>query len=106
MGADEGPSFTGIEHETSPAKSFELAQNYPNPFNPATVIGFTLSKASEVTVTIFNQLGQAVQVVDRGNLPAGAHTQTLSAEGLASGIYFYQVQAGDAVQMKKMTILK
>jgi hypothetical protein len=84
---------------------FALNQNYPNPFNPTTMISFTLQTASDYTLTIYNVSGQTVaQFADRA--PAGTVSIEWNATDLASGIYFYNLQAGNFTDTKKMILLK
>jgi len=85
---------------------FELSQNYPNPFNPSTNINFTLPIASDVQLTVFNLLGQKVATLVSESRAAGNHTVRFDARSLSSGIYFYQLQAGDFTLQRKMTLIK
>ncbi len=87
-------------------KGFELSQNYPNPFNPSTNINFTLPVASNVQLTVFNLLGQKVATLVSERRTAGNHTVRFDARSLSSGIYFYQLQAGDFTLQRKMTLIK
>lgn len=88
-------------------KQFRLLQNYPNPFNPSTRIAFALPRASLVTLTVFNLLGQEVATpLNSKFLPAGRHKLTYDARGLSNGIYYYQIQAGDFTAIRKMTLLR
>jgi hypothetical protein len=90
---------------TSPVQ-FELAQNYPNPFNPSTTIKFSIPQSSDVTLKIFNTLGQEVSTLLDQNMEAGSHTINFDASELNSGIYFYKLDAGSYSEVKKMTLLK
>ena len=83
-----------------------LSQNYPNPFNPATMIEFDLPSKTEVSLEVFNILGQKVATLAEGVLDAGHHSITFDASELGSGTYFYRLDAGDHSETKKMTILK
>jgi hypothetical protein len=90
---------------------FELKQNYPNPFNPVTQISFSLPKAANVKLEIYNLLGQKVATLFDGQLPAGNHQiiwdgKNLKGELVSSGIYFYRLQAGDFMNVKKMILVK
>jgi hypothetical protein len=97
----------GVQDETPalPAE-FALSQNYPNPFNPATVIPYTLAKSSTVTLTVFNILGQEVATLVNEFQVAGTHQAVFSAQSLASGMYFYKLEAGDFSAVRKMLLLK
>lgn len=87
-------------------ESFELRQNYPNPFNPTTRISFSLAKAGEVELKVYNVLGQEVETLVDDYYDAGDHEVLFDASNMASGVYFYKVNAGDYSDVKKMTLLK
>ncbi len=87
-------------------KSFELGQNYPNPFNPTTVIRYALPGRARANVTVFNALGQMVRELVNEDQEAGYHEVKFDGTGLASGVYFYRLQAGSFVETKKLTLLK
>jgi hypothetical protein len=84
-----------------------LEQNYPNPFNPETQIRFTLNQPQNVSLTVFNVLGQPVEMlINQKNMNSGAHTVTFKAGNLPSGMYFYQLRAGAVTLTQKMMLLK
>jgi hypothetical protein len=85
---------------------FFVDQNYPNPFNPTTNIQYGVPKRAFVTVKVFNLLGQEVAALFNGIREAGTYTLTLNASSLSSGVYLYRVQAGNAVETKRMVLLK
>ncbi len=85
---------------------FTLSQNYPNPFNPSTVIEFSLPQVSDVTLEIFNVLGQKVETLASGRYNAGNHILTFDASELTSGIFFYRLTHQNGVETKKMLLLK
>ena len=86
--------------------TFVLAQNYPNPFNPTTVIGYQLPTASDVKLVVFDLLGRKVAaLVDERQSP-GIYEVRFNAAGLASGVYLYRLTAGNAVQTRKMLVVK
>jgi hypothetical protein len=87
-------------------ESFFVGQNYPNPFNPSTTIKFGLPLTSDVTIKVFNVLGQEVMTVFEGRMSAGEKKLEFDAANLTSGTYFYQIQAGDNVSIKKMLLIK
>lgn len=89
----------------SPVK-FELSQNYPNPFNPATVISFSLPQKSNVTVKIYDILGNEVRTLINETKDAGKHSVNFNATSLSSGVYFYSIKAGNFTETKKMTLIK
>lgn len=88
------------------AKKFELSQNYPNPFNPSTVIKFAIPQTSEVSLKVYNVLGQEVKTLINTEMNGGSYEVKFNASQLASGIYFYSIQAGDFNATKKMMLLK
>ena len=96
----------GAKAETVVPTTFALDQNYPNPFNPTTDISFSLPKASEVTLDIYNTLGQRVETLVSDHLEAGQHTVTWDASRVSSGIYFYRLTTGAFAETKKMVLLK
>lgn len=89
---------------------YALAQNYPNPFNAGTVIPFALKDASEWTVTIYNVMGQVVRsfagMNDAGEIRVNWDGSDAQGSSVASGVYFYRVQAGTWAATKKMTLVK
>jgi protocatechuate 3,4-dioxygenase beta subunit len=87
-------------------KQFSLFQNYPNPFNPTTTISFDLPERSKVQLKIFNILGEEVKDLINEERTAGHYNYNWNANGLASGVYFYKLQAGDFVQTKKLILIK
>ena len=89
----------------SPA-DFALNQNYPNPFNPTTTITYFTPKASKVTLTVYNLLGQKVRTLVNKNVTPGNHTVTFKANDLASGVYLYRLEADNFTSIKKMVLLK
>jgi hypothetical protein len=88
-----------------PAQS-SLCQNYPNPFNPSTTISFELPLSTEVRLSVFDMLGREVLVLVNEGRNAGVHEVKCDGSGLASGVYFYKIQAGDFVQAKRMLVVK
>ncbi len=85
---------------------FRLEQNYPNPFNGQTSIGFSLPKKSHVRLTVHNLTGEIVDVLFDGPMAAGLQQLQWDAANAPSGVYIYKLQAGDFVDMKKMTLVK
>jgi len=107
----ENPVNTDITGDETP-KAFSLAQNFPNPFNPSTRIKFTLPVKSNVSLRIYNVAGQLVKTLVDGTMEAGSHelswdgTNNLGSS-VASGVYFYKINAGnDYENMKKMVLLR
>ncbi len=85
---------------------FTLSQNYPNPFNPTTSIDFAITEQMNVNITIYDAVGQAVEVLVNDYVPAGAYKINWDASRFASGVYFYRMEAGQFVQTQKMILLK
>ena len=83
-----------------------LTQNYPNPFNPATKINFSLPKGSDVKLTVYNILGQQIEVLVNGFRNAGTYELIWDASNLPSGVYIYRLETGSNVISKKMMLLK
>jgi photosystem II stability/assembly factor-like uncharacterized protein len=85
---------------------FLLDQNYPNPFNPSTTIKFELLQSSVVRLSVFDMLGREVSVLVNERLDAGVHEMKFDGANLASGVYFYRLQAGDFTHTKRLLLLK
>jgi hypothetical protein len=85
---------------------FSLFQNYPNPFNPFTTIGYELPKRSQVNLTVFNTLGQAVAVLVNENQGPGYYEVRFDGSNLASGVYFYRLRTGDIELTKRLNLLR
>jgi len=83
-----------------------LDQNYPNPFNPLTTIAYHLSEDSQVRLSVYNISGVKVADLDSGFKERGTHTVTFEAGNFASGVYFYRLQTGSIVQIRKMLLIK
>jgi len=85
---------------------FALLQNHPNPFNPSTTIRFDLASDRDVSLKVYNSLGQVVSELVSGHRPAGKYSIVWDASGFASGVYFYRLEAGSFVQTKKLIVLR
>jgi len=83
-----------------------LYQNYPNPFNPATQIRYALTGRSEVTLTVYNTLGQRIASLVHETQDRGYYQVSFDGGGLSSGVYFYRLQAGSSVSTRRMIFLK
>jgi len=104
---------TGIDDPvpTDAPQAFELYPNHPNPFNPETLIRFSLPKAGQAKLTIYNINGQVVRTLVNGNLSAGLHSfrwdgHSNNGEVSPSGVYIYEVISGGQRQAKRMTLTK
>jgi YVTN family beta-propeller protein len=102
------PTATGIISEplAEEPESFFLQQNYPNPFNLETVISFQLSAVSPVSLKVYDIAGREVAELVKGTRTAGEHIIKWNASNQASGVYFYQLQAGSYVKAKKMILMR
>ena len=89
-----------------PRSSFGLEQNFPNPFNPTTVIRYSLGARESVSLTVYNMLGQCVETLVNGVQESGPHEATFDAGRLASGVYFYRLQAGSFVRTLKLLLIR
>ena len=85
---------------------FELYQNYPNPFNPTTMISYYLPKNANIKLNVYNVLGQKVAELINGYQTEGKHRIEFDAGKLSSGVYFYKLQAGSNIRIKKMAVAK
>lgn len=94
------------EESTAIPSGFDLCQNYPNPFNPVTTIRFTVPTASEVSLKVWNALGQEVTTLVRQWLQPGSYQASFDVSHLPSGLYIYRLQAGNVCLTKKMLFLK
>lgn len=97
--------LTGVSGEQFPTQ-FSMDQSYPNPFNPSTVIRYGLPKDADVTLEVFNTVGQRVAVLVNEKQESGYHEVTFRPTGLASGAYFYTIKAGDYFASRKLVLLK
>lgn len=86
--------------------AYSLEQNYPNPFNPSTRIRFDIPKQSFVTLRVYDITGREIESLISRQLNAGSYIADFTADKLSSGVYFYSLQAGEFVQVKKMILLK
>ncbi|MBI1803619.1 MAG: S8 family serine peptidase [Ignavibacteria bacterium] len=111
--ADHATLYLRILGGNQTPKVFSLEQNYPNPFNPSTVIRYSLPVTSRVRLRVFNLLGQEVKTLVDGIRDAGYESAEWDASGVASGVYFYRIEATSATdpshsftQVRKMVLLK
>ncbi len=114
IGADEfnGKTVVGVNDKVTQPLVYNLEQNYPNPFNPSTKIKYSIPKQSYVTLKVYDILGREAVTLVNEEKPAGNYEvdfnaqQTTDHKQLSSGVYFYQIKAGDYVSTKKMILLK
>ena len=91
---------------TGTPQNYQLSQNYPNPFNPSTTINYSVPEQSNVRIVIYDAIGNQVEVLFDGFSAAGNYTLEWNAHNYASGVYFYRMQAGNFMQVKKMLLMK
>jgi uncharacterized delta-60 repeat protein len=94
----------GISSNTP--SSFSLHQNYPNPFNPSTTIKFEISNSGLVKLVVYDMLGKTVDILVNQNLEPGSYSINYTNKNLSSGVYFYELTAGDFKDIKKMSLIK
>ncbi len=95
-----------FERESGSPDSIELKQNYPNPFNPSTTIVYYLPNSTHVNISVYNIVGQQVGVLIDDRLSAGEHTVVWNAMDMPSGVYIVQLEAGNTVETRKITLIK
>ena len=99
-------SVTNHEEIKNAPADFVLNQNYPNPFNPSTVISYQLPVSGNVTLKVYDVLGNEVATLVNDEKPAGKYEIRFDASLLSSGIYFYTLKAGSFIETKKLMLLK
>jgi len=104
----DGSDYTrsGVEERSVTPKAFALEQNYPNPFNPTTTISYSVPKASDVRLTVYDMMGREVTVLAEGRKAPGVYSVEFNGKNFASGVYFYKLKAGSTVLKQKMVMLK
>jgi len=95
-----------IEVDFGTPSQYTLGQNYPNPFNPATTIKYSVVHAGLVQLIVYNTLGEQLMIMVNENQLPGKYELTLDGSSLSSGVYFYQLRAGDFIATKKMLLIK
>ncbi len=98
--------ITSVQENVPVITGYALNQNYPNPFNPTTTISYQIPTASHVVLKVFNILGKEVATLINANKQAGNYKVIFDANKLASGIYFYQIHAGNFIATRKLVLLK
>jgi hypothetical protein len=102
VGTDNATPVAGA----ATVSEYALRQNYPNPFNPSTSITFDLVESGNVSLRVFNMIGQEVATLVNGNLNSGRHTVSFDATGLPSGLYLYRLETNGFTDQKKMLLMK
>ena len=98
--------LTGIGSAVRGAQSFILSQNYPNPFNPSTTIQYTLPVKEHVVLSVFNTLGERIAVLVDEEEQEGRHQVRFDGSNLATGVYYYRLQAGTSATTKKLSLVR
>lgn len=107
IGSYELVSLSSLEYNPiNGLKSYYLGQNYPNPFNPSTKINFNLLSEGNTKLTVYNLLGQEIEVLVNEFMLSGTHTINFDAPNLPSGIYLYKLESGGFTLIRKMTLVK
>ncbi len=101
-----GDAPSAITAAGTKPSGWRLFQNYPNPFNPGTSIKYQVARQTDVQLIIYNTLGQKIRTLVDERQEAGEHSAVFNADGLSSGIYFYRLQSGTFVQIRKMLLLQ
>lgn len=105
--SNAGGAVTSVKDQSvAMPYGFKLNHNYPNPFNPQTSIRFELSETAQISLLIYNNLGQQIATLADQRFEAGSHTLEWDAQDLPSGIYYSVLRVGNNVQMRAMTLLK
>ena len=97
--------LTGVGDDELPLRTF-FGQNFPNPFNPVTVIGYALAVPAHVTIKVYDVAGREVRSLVDADMEPGHYQETLDGAGLAGGVYFARMTAGDYTETKKLVLLK
>jgi len=97
---------TSVQSRNELLGQFNLSQNYPNPFNPATTIRYALPKRSRVNLSIYDALGREIAALENGEKEAGSYEVKWQPGNASSGVYFYRLQAGSFVQVKKLLLIR
>jgi len=101
-----GVSFVEKEEIEEIPTDYTLSQNYPNPFNPLTIIKYSIPEIQFVTLKVFDVLGSEIAILINEEKPAGTYEVEWNANGLPSGVYFYQLKTEGYVETKKMILMR
>lgn len=103
---DEIPTDIGSNNLSGIPITYSLSQNYPNPFNPVTKINFSIPKQGIVKLKVYDVLGKEVMTLVNEQRPAGNYSVEFNASNLSSGAYFYRIEAGEFIDVKRMIVIK
>jgi hypothetical protein len=98
--------ISSIANDNSKPHDFILSQNFPNPFNPTTTIFYQIINPGKVVLNVYDLLGRKIRTLLDEYKSPGYFSVSFNAENLSSGIYFYQLESGDKIAVKKMLLLK
>jgi Secretion system C-terminal sorting domain len=102
-----GEVVTNIQDEKQPVPTtIKLYQNYPNPFNNSTTLSFQIPSHEKVTLKVFNNLGKEIRTLVSKSLAPGVYSASMTLENLSSGVYYYQLKAGDQTITQKMLLIQ
>jgi len=104
LASSNGHDYTSVEMNMPTA--YTISDAYPNPFNPTTSIDIALDTDANVSVKVFNIMGQLVDVISEGNLTAGSHAVAWDASQISSGVYFINTEIGSEVNVQKIMLVK
>ena len=93
-------------HDINIPAKYDLSQNYPNPFNPTTKLEFGISNLGFVTLKVYDILGKEVKTLVNEIKPAGTYSVLFDGSNLASGVYFYRIEAGEFRDIRRMVLIK
>jgi hypothetical protein len=99
-------TLVGVSGNNAVPNKFSLMQNYPNPFNPSTTIRYSVPSKEQVTIKVYDMMGREVMILVNGIREAGSYDAVLDASGLTSGIYYYEMKAGEFTDVKKLLLVK
>jgi len=99
-------SVTKVENSGNEPTDFTLEQNYPNPFNPQTTISYQLMNTAYIKLTIYDLLGKEITILVDETQQSGRHSVLFNADNLPSGLYYYKLESGNHLNMKKMILIK
>jgi len=104
--ASEDGNITSVKDQSINPDFFELKQNYPNPFNPTTIITYQCLSVSNVSLKVYNVLGNELTTLVNETQSAGSYSVTFDGSNFPSGVFFYKLQAGESAETKRMVLLK
>jgi len=99
-------SLVNVESDQTQPEQFILYQSYPNPFNPTSTIQYSIPKSEVVSIKVYDILGSEVALLTNEYKTAGTYTVNFNGSNYASGVYFYQLRAGNFIETKKMILIK